>query len=203
MYGLWLPLWYLLSFGHCSLSFDVRIMFTPLVSSFEDTKGVIIIRTSKRDRLQWSTGWRYQMGNHNPYIEEAHVLRCMDSDYAFDILKHLAIVACASSMYGLWLPIWYLQPVDHCSLSLFASKDRLQCQNIEDTKGVIIIRTSMRDRLQWPKVWIYQRGNHSPYSEGQTFWLSLLYLQTVGYCSMSFDVWILIMPLISSNCLPL
>jgi hypothetical protein len=68
IYGFWLPLWYLLAivlsvllrytdsdypFGIfwplcCLFFFDIRILITPLVSF--DTKGVIRIRISKKNR---------------------------------------------------------------------------------------------------------------------------------------------------------
>jgi hypothetical protein len=39
-----------------------------IVEEFEDTKGVNIIRISKKNRQHKAK--RYQRGNHNPYIEE-------------------------------------------------------------------------------------------------------------------------------------
>jgi hypothetical protein len=67
-------------------------------------------------------------------------------------------------------------------------------QQFEDTKGVIRNRTSLRERLQWSKVWRYQRRNHSPYIEGQT---------TFGHCSVSVDARTMTTPLVSSNVWPL
>jgi hypothetical protein len=171
---------------------------------FEETKGVIIVRTSK-DRLQGSKTWRYQRGNQNPYMS---VLRCTDYDYPFGIFQHLAIVVCLSSMYGLWLlfgifnllaivvcpsmyglwlPLWYLQTFGLCSLGN---------HNPYINEG----QTTMA------KVWKYQTGNQKPYIvEGQTTMAKgLCYLQTFGHCSLSLiDVWIMITPLVSSNFWPL
>jgi hypothetical protein len=148
---------------------------------FEDTKGLIRIRTSK-DRLQWPKVWRYQKGNHN--------------HYPFGIFKDLAIVVCPL-MYGLWLPLWYLQV-----FNLGVCPSMYGLWKFEDTKGLIIIRTSMRDRLQWPKVWRYQRGNQKPYIvEGQTTMAKGLKISK-GSLSL-IDVRIMITPLVSSNFWPL
>jgi hypothetical protein len=148
MYGLWLLLWYLQTFGHCSLSLnDVRLLITPVVSS--NCLAIVICSPSMYGL--------WLPGNHNPYIDGQTtrvknlkipngqsesvyqrtiyngqifedtkgviwIRTCTDYDYPFGIFNLLAIVVCHSSLYGFWLP----------------------------------------------KVWRCQRSNHSPYIEGET-----------------------------------
>jgi hypothetical protein len=120
---------------------------------------IVACASSMWDRLQWPKVWRYQRSNHSPYIEGhtprlktwryqssnfwplQSVLRYTDYDYSFGIFKPLASVICPSTMYGFWLPHWYLQTFGHW----------------------IIIRTSKRNSVQWPKVWRYHRGNQKPH----------------------------------------
>jgi hypothetical protein len=161
---------------------------------FEDTKGVIIVRTSK-DRLQRPKAWRYQRGNNN----------------------------------GFWLPLWYLPTLGHCSLSLIDVRIMItplvssnfwphrrgtdcNCRKFEDTKGVIRNRTSLKDRLQWPKVWRYQRSNQNRTSKDRLQWPKDRryqrgnhnpYIQTFGHCSLFLiDVRTMNTPLVSSNLWP-
>ena len=131
-YRLWLPLWYLLTivlsvllwltdydypFGIfsplCCLSFDLQIMITPLVS-FDHC----VVCPSSIYRL-WLPFW---------YLLTIvlSVLRFTDYDYPFGICSPLCClsfdlqimitplvsfdhcVVCPSSIYILWLPLWYL-----------------------------------------------------------------------------------------------
>jgi hypothetical protein len=135
MYGLWLLLWYLLaivssvllqctdydySFGIiwplCCLSNNVRIMITPLVSF-----GYCVVCSSTMYGL-WLLLW-YMLA-----IVLSVLLQCTDYDYFFGIFWLLCClffynarimitplvsfgycVFCPSTMYGLWLRLWYLQ----------------------------------------------------------------------------------------------
>jgi hypothetical protein len=107
-----ITLWYLQTFGDCSLSFDVRFwlslwylqVFDPCSMSVD----VRIMITS----LVSSNFWPLQS-----------VLRCTDYDFSFGIFKPLTIVVSPSTMYGFWLPLWYLQTVGHCSMYVLRCMD--------------------------------------------------------------------------------
>ena len=132
IYGFWLPLWYLMVivlsvlrftdsgylFGIlwslCCLSFDVRILVTPLVSY-----GHCIVCPSIYGF--WLPLW-YLM------VIVLFVLRCTDSGYPFGILWSLYCLSfdlrilvtplvsyghciVCPSIYGFWLPLWYLMVI--------------------------------------------------------------------------------------------
>jgi hypothetical protein len=135
IYGFWLPLWYLLSivlyvllrytvsdypFGIfcplcCLFFFDIRILITPLVSF-----GHCVVCSSSIYGF-WLPPW-YLLA-----IVLSVLLRYTDSDYSFGIFWPLCClfffdirilitplvsfvhcVVCSSSIYGFWLPLWYL-----------------------------------------------------------------------------------------------
>ena len=106
IYGFWLPLWYLQTLLVllyffcwplcCLFFFDIRILITPLVSSNSSCPFVLFLLA----------------------IVLSVLLRYTDSDYPFGIFKLFLsfctfsfghCVVCSSSIYGFWLPLWYLQ----------------------------------------------------------------------------------------------
>ena len=135
IYGFWLPLWYLLAivlsvllrytdsdypFGIfwplcCLFFFDIRILITPLVSF-----GHCVVCSSSIYRF-WLPLWYLLV------IVLSLLLRYTDSDYPFGIFWSLCClsffdirilitplvsfghcVVSPSSIYGFWLPLWYL-----------------------------------------------------------------------------------------------
>ena len=122
IYGFWLPLWYLLS-TCCLFVFDIRILITSLVSFVH----VLSVRLRYTDS-------DYPFGIFcplcclfvfdiriliTPLVSFVHVLsvrlRYTDSDYPFGIF--CPRVVCSSSIYGFWLPLWYL--LSTCCLFVF------------------------------------------------------------------------------------
>jgi flagellar basal body-associated protein FliL len=82
IYGFWLPLWYLLSI-------------------------VLSVRTDN------TMDKRYQRGNQNLYIEDEQTTQWTKDTKRVIILITLLVsfvhcVFCSSSIYGFWLPLWYL-----------------------------------------------------------------------------------------------
>ena len=133
IYGFWLPLWYLLAsvlsdlrftdsdypFGIfwpvCCLSFDLRILITPLVSF-----GQCVVCPSIYGF--WLPLW-YLLAS------VLSVLRFTDSDYPFGIFWPVCCLSfdlrilitplvsfgqcvVCPSIYGFWLPLWYLRFTD-------------------------------------------------------------------------------------------
>ena len=130
IYGFWLPLWYLLAivlsvllrytdsnypfvWPLCCLFFDIRILITPLVSF-----GHCVVCSSSIYGF-WLPLW-YLLA-----IVLSVLLRYTDSDYPFvwplcclfffdirilitPLVSSGHCVVCSSSIYGFWLPLWYL-----------------------------------------------------------------------------------------------
>ena len=227
MYGFWLPFWYLLAivlsvlrcmdsdyrFGIfwplCCLSFDAWILITPLVSFGHCVVCPLMYGF-------WLPLW---------YLLAIvlSVLRCMDSDYPFGIFWPLCCLSfnvwilitplvsfghyvVCPSMYGFWLPLWYL-------LAIVLSV--LRCIDSDYPFGIF-----------WPlcclsfDVWILitplvSFGHCVVCPSMYGFWLPLWYLLAIvlsvlrcmdsdypfgifwPLCCLSFDVWILITPLVS------
>ena len=150
IYGFWLPLWYLLAimlsvllrftdsdypFGIfwplcCLFFFDLRILITPLVS-FDH-----YVVCSSSIYGFWLPLW-YLLA-----IMLSVLLRFTDSDYPFGIFWPLCClfffdlrilitplvsfghyVVCSSSIYGFWLPLWYLLAIVLYVLLLFTDSD--------------------------------------------------------------------------------
>ena len=148
MYGFWLPLWYLLvivlfvpfrytdsdyPFGIfwslcCLFLFDVRILITPLVSF-----GHCVVCSSSMYGF-WLPLWYLLV------IVLSVPLRYTDYDYPFGIFWSLCClfffdvrilitplvsfchcVVCSSSMYGFWLPLWFLLAIVFSVLHWFVS----------------------------------------------------------------------------------
>ena len=152
MYGFWLPLWYLLTivlsvllrytdsdylFGIfwplcCLFFFDIRILITPLVSF-----GHCVVCSSSIYGF-WLPLW-YRLA-----IVLSVLLRCTDSDYLFGIFWPLCClfffdirilitslvsfghcVVCSPSIYGFWLPLWYLLTIVLSVLLRYTDSDYL------------------------------------------------------------------------------
>ena len=152
IYGFWLPLWYLLAivlsvllrytdsdypFGIfwplcCLFLFDIRILITPLVSF-----GHCVVCSSSIYGF-WLPLW-YLLA-----IVLSVLLRYTDSDYPFGIFWPLCClfffdirilitplvsfghcVVCSSSIYGFWLPLWYLLAIVLSVLLRYTDSDYL------------------------------------------------------------------------------
>jgi hypothetical protein len=108
----------------CLFFLDIRILITPLISSNFDH---CVVCSSSIDGF-WLTLWYLQTLT----IVLSVLLRSTDSDYPFSIFKLWPLcclfffdirilntplvssnfghcVVCSSSIYGFWLPLWYLQ----------------------------------------------------------------------------------------------
>ena len=147
IYRFWLPLWYLLAivlsvllrytdsdypFGIfwplcCQFFFDIQILITPLVSF-----GHRVVSSSSIYRFWLSLWYRLAM-------VLSVLLRYTDSDYLFGIFWPLCCqflfdigiritplvsfghcVVSSSSIYGFWLPLWYLVAIMSSALLRYA-----------------------------------------------------------------------------------
>ena len=97
------------------------------------------------------------------------------SDYPLGIFKHLAITFSALQFTDCWLPLWYLPIFDHC----------IVCSSIYCFWLPICYLQTFGHYLVWPSFY--------------GFWIPLSYLQTFGHSIVSFDLQLLITPLVSSN----
>jgi hypothetical protein len=138
---------------HYMYLFDVRLLITPVVSFVH-----CIVCTSSMYGF-WLPLW-YLLA-----IALSVPLRCTVSDYPFGILwplhclylfdvrllitpvvSFVHCIICTSSMYGFWLPLWYLMAI---ALSV-----PLRCTASDYPCGIF-----------WPLLYMYQRGNQKPYIE--------------------------------------
>ena len=110
-----------------------------------------------------------------PLVSSAIVsvlLQYTDPDYPFGIFGHCI---CCSSIYGSWLPLWYLRPLIQSRLNHSVKYFQYYkyehahvltvniCQEeFEDTRGVIRIGISKKNRYNGRR---YQRGNQDRYIE--------------------------------------
>ena len=200
IYTFWLPLWYLLaivlsdllrftdsdySFGIfwplcCVTFFDLQIMITPLVSF-----GHCVVFPSSNYRF-WLPLW-YLLA-----IVLSDLLRFTDSDYTFGIFWPLCCltffdlqilitplvsfghcVVWPSSIYRLWLPLWYLLAIVLSDLLRFTDSDNyfgvfwsLCCLFFFDILILITSLVSFGHCVVWPSS-IYR------------FWLHLWYLLAI------------------------
>jgi hypothetical protein len=104
---------------------------------------------------------RYQRGNQNPYIEDEQTTQWTKDTKGVIRISFVHCVVCSSSIYGFWLPLWYLLSIvlsvrlrytdsDYpfgifCPLCCLFVFDQTT-QWTKDTKGVIRIRISKTNR---------------------------------------------------------
>jgi hypothetical protein len=99
---------------------------------------------------------RYQKGNQNSYMEEGQTTKMTFFDIRIMFTPLLSFghcVVCPSSIYGFWLPLWYLLAIVFFVLLPYTNSDYplyieegQTTQWPKDTKGVIRIRISKKDR---------------------------------------------------------
>ena len=238
IYGFWLPLWYLLAivlsvllrytdsdypFGIfwplcCLFLFDIRILITPLVSF-----GHCVVCSSSIYEF-WLPLW-YLLA-----IVLSVLLRYTDSDYPFGIFWPLCClfffdirilitplvsfghcVVCSSSIYGFWLPLWYLLAIVLSVLLRYTDSDYLF--------GIFWPLCCLFFFDIWILITPLVSFGHCVVCSSSIygFWLPLWYLLAIVLsvllrytdsdypfgifwplcCLFFFDIWILITPLVS------
>jgi hypothetical protein len=219
---IWLPLWYLqdimlsvllwntdsdypfVSSRHCVVySFLIYGFWRADITTFWRYKEVIWIRNSMKNRqhnvFKISKGWS---GSVNRGRTDIRIL-------ITPLVSSRHYIVCSYLIYGLWLPLWYLQDIMLSVLLWNTNLITPSTQCAEDTEGVI--KSVYRRRTDNIMSWRYQRGNQirtSPLVSSRHcvvcssliygFWLPLWYLQTLC-CLFFIELRILITSLYLQN----
>ena len=214
IYGFWLPLWYLLALC-CLFFFDIRILVTPVVS-FGIVLSVLLRYTDSG--YPCGIFWHCVVCSSSIYgfwlplwyllalcclfffdirilvtpvvsfgIVLSVLLRYTDSGYPCGIFWHC--VVCSSSIYGFWLPLWYLLAL--CCLFFFDI--RILVTPVVSFGIVLSVLLRYTDSgYPCGIFWHCVVCSSSIYG----FWLPLWYLLALC-CLFFFDIRILITPVVS------
>ena len=167
MYGSWLPLWYLYLWSLCCLSVFHIRILVTPMVSYS-----LVIVLSVR-------------------------LPCTDPGYPYGIIFFGHCVVCPSSMYGSWLPLWYLILWSLCCLSVFHVRILVTPMVSFSLVIVLSVRLPCTDPGYPYGIFFFGHYVVCP-SSMYGSWLPLWYLFLWSLCCLSvFHVRILVTPMLS------